>query len=276
MPQNFKCKPDQYLSHILGHEGKGSLLSYLRKKLWAVDLAAGTDNSGMGSNKLFSMFNICVHLTEDGFDNLDDVLSAIFSYLKLLQLAGPKELIFREIQTIEANAFRFANERDALENVEDLVISLKQYPPKYILTGDCLYFEYDANAIQQIIDELNSRNFNIMITSTRRYNENINYELTEPWFGTMYTEIDMPEKWISLWKNATPSPEFALPEPNPFIADDFTISYEDGRILPKYPTKVLDNELCELWFRQDDKFLLPTACYNFYFMTPHSTASIEK
>lgn len=185
--QNFRCKPDQYLSHLLGHEGKGSLLSYLRKKLWAVDLAAGTDSSGMGSTKLFSLFNICVHLTEDGFDHLDEVLQAIFSYLKLLQLTGPKESIFREIQTIEANAFRFANERDALDNVEDLVISLKQYPAKHILTGDCLFFEYDANAIQQIIDELNSRKFNIMITSTRRYNENITYEQTENWFGTMYT-----------------------------------------------------------------------------------------
>ncbi|XP_031625679.1 nardilysin-like [Contarinia nasturtii] len=275
MIENFKCKPDQYLSHILGHEGKGSLLSYFRKKLWAVDLAAGTDNSGMGSTKLFSLFNICVYLTEDGFDHLDEVLFSIFSYLKLLQLNGPKESIFREIQTIEANAFRFANERDALDNVEDVVISLKQYPPKYILTGDCLFFEYDANAIQQIIDELNSSKFNIMITSTRRFSENITYEQTENWFGTMYTEIDMPEKWLSLWKNATPLSEFALPEPNKFIADDFTILYEEGQTIPMYPMKILDNDLCELWFRQDDKFLLPTACYNFYFMTPDAIATIE-
>lgn len=264
------------MSHILGHEGKGSLLSYLRKKLWAIDLAAGTDTSGMGSTKLFSLFNICVHLTEDGFDHLDEVLEAIFSYLKLLQLAGPSETIFREIQTIEANSFRFSNERDALDNVEDLVISLKQYPAKYILTGDCLFFEYDANAIQKITDELNSRRFNIMITSTRRFNDNVTYESTEPWFGTKYTEMDMPEHWIKLWESAQPFSEFALPEPNPFIADDFTILHENASAIPKYPTKILDNDLCELWFRADDKFLRPTACYNFYFMTPHAVAGIEK
>lgn len=274
--QNFKCKPDNYLSHILGHEGTGSLLSYLRKKLWAVDLAAGTDTSGMGSTKLFSMFNICIHLTEDGFDHLDDVLDALFSYLKLLQISGPRESIFREIQTIEANAFKFSHERDALDNVEDLVISLKQYPSKYILSGDSLYFEYEPDAIRKIIDELNSRKFNIMITSTRRYNENVKYESTEPWFGTVYTELDMPTKWISLWENAKPYPEFILPEPNPFIADDFTILYKDGTNIPKHPAKILENDLCELWFRQDDKFLLPTACYSFYFMTPHARSSIDK
>lgn len=244
--------------------------------MWAVDLAAGSDTSGMGSTKLFSLFNICIHITEDGFDHLDEVLDAIFSYLKLLQISGPKESIFREIQTIEANAFRFSNERDALDNVEDLVISLKQYPSKYILSGDSLFFEYNPNAIQKVIDELNTRRFNIMITSTRRYNENVKYESTEPWFGTVYTEMDMPTKWISLWKNAKPYSEFALPQPNPFIADDFTILYKDGNNVPKHPTKIMENDLCELWFRQDDKFLLPTACYNFYFMTPHARSSIDK
>lgn len=260
----------------MGHEGKGSLLSYLRKKLWAIDLLAGTDNSGMGSNKLFSLFTICVHLTEDGFDHLDDVFAAIFSYLKLLQKEGPKESIFHEIQTIEANAFRFSHERDALENVEDLVISLKQYPSEYILSGDNLFFEYDAVAIKKIIDDINSRKFNIMITTTRRYNEKVAYESIEPWFGTMYTEMDMPAKWIELWERAEPSQEFALPEPNPFIADDFTILFTEGDVVPKHPLKILDNELCELWYRQDDKFLLPTACYNFYFMTPNAKSSIDK
>lgn len=230
----------------------------------------------MGSTKLFSLFSICVHLTDDGLDHLDGVLDAIFSYLKLLQLSGPKESIFREMQTIEANGFRFSSERDALDNVEHLVISLKQYPPRYILTGDSLFFEYDPKAIQNVIDELNKRKFNVMITSTRRYNDSINYELTEPWFGTMYSEIDMPENWKNSWENAKPYDEFSLPEPNPFIADDFTIFYKEGNVVPKYPQKILDNDLCELWFRQDDKFLLPTACYNFYFMTPQAKASLKK
>lgn len=115
-----------------------------------------------------------------------------------------------------------------------------------------------------------------MITSTRRYNDQVTYELTEPWFATMYTEMDLPDKWIALWKNAKPHPEFALPEPNPFIADDFDILYKEGQVIPKYPVKIVDNDLCELWFRQDDKFLLPTACYSFYFMTPLAIASTEK
>lgn len=153
---------------------------------------------------------------------------------------------------------------------------LKLYPSKYILFGESFLFEYNPEAIQKIIDELNTRKFNIMITSTRRYNENVMYESTEPWFGTVYTEMDMPAKWISLWENVKPFTDFTLPEPNPFIPDDFTIFCNDGNIVPKYPIKILENDLCELWFRQDDKFLLPTACYNFHFMTPNAKSSIDK
>lgn len=225
---------------------------------------------------LFSLFNIRVHLTEDGFHHIDEILSAVFNYLKFLQLVSPSQSIYRDIQANVANDFRFSDKQNPLENVKDLVHCLKQYPSKFILTGDRLFFEFDANIIQQVIDELNSRKFNIMITSTRRYNENVNYELIEPLFGTKYSELDMPVKWISLWKNATPLPEFTLPGPNSFIADDFTMLYEHGRIIAKYPTKIFDNEICELWFRQDDKFQLPRACYNFYFMTPLAISSIEK
>lgn len=274
--QLYKSKPDQYIGFILGHEGKGSLMSYLRKKLWAVDLAAGLDISGLGSNSLFSLFSITIHLTDDGMKHLDEVLEAVFSYLRFLQISGPNESLFKEIQSVEANAFRFADERDALDNVEELAISLKRYPSKYILTGDSLYFDYDPKGIQRIIDQLNTRKFNITITSTCKYDDNVNYNLAEPWFNTEYHERNMPEKWIRIWNEVKPYAEFTLPEPNPFIAQDFTILCNKDTILPKYPTKILENDLCELWFRQDNKFLLPTACYNFYFMSPLVTSTIEK
>lgn len=263
------------MGNLLGHEGKGSLLSFLRKKLWADELYAGTN--GTSSSQLISLFSVNIRLTEDGFNHMDEVLEAIFSYLKLLQLAGPNERIFNELQNMRANRFRFAQEQNAFDNVQMLVANVKQYPTDYALTGPKLFFEFNSDVIRKFIAQLNEWNINIMITSMQPYNEHVTFEMVEPWYGTKYTELDMPTKWFELWQNTKPFPEFQLPEPNPFVADDFTIGYETGTTtITKYPTKILDNVLCELWFRPDDTFLLPTANYKFHFISPQIIASTKK
>lgn len=270
-----------------------------------MDLAAGIEEGGLESNSIFSLFSISVHVTDEGFAHLKEVggvlcsarkkgvekkiifinltrsfifqvLAAIFSYLRYIQAAGPSERIFNELKNVEENAFRFSQERDPIDNVEDLVISLKDYPSEHILSGDYLYFDYDPVAIQGIIDELNKPNFNIMITSTHLFEEDMKYDLKEKWFGTEHCERDMPAEWTEMWKSVKPYPELALPEPNPYIADDFSISYQPGAVVPKFPVQLIDTDCCELWHRQDDKFLLPIAHYYFYFMSPNAMWSAEK
>lgn len=179
---------------------------------------------------------------------------------------------------IEETSFRFHQDREPLDYVEDVVISVKQYPPEHILNGECLYFEYDPVAIQNVTDEINKPNFNIMITSTHLYDQNVTYDLKEKWFGTEYCERDVPDDWKNAWNVAKPYPEFVLPAVNPFIADDFTILFKqcEQEPLPKLPVKLMDNEVCELWHRQDDRFGLPVARYYFYFMSPCAMGTAEK
>lgn len=204
------------------------------------------------------------------------MLEATFSYLRFLRLAGPNERLFNELKNIEEATFRFTQERDPLDNVEDLVINLKQYPPRHILNGDSLYFEYDATAIQNVIDELNTPNFNIMVTSTHLYEENMKYDLKEKWFGTEYHERYVPAEWKTNWENVQPFNEFTLPEVNQYIADDFSISYDSSVPISSLPSKLFENDVCELWHRQDDRFLLPLSRYYFYFMSPCAMKTTEK
>ena len=62
----FKAKPLDYLSHIIGHEGKGSLILFLRKKVWALSLMAGCDKDGFEMNETHSQFTINITLTQQG------------------------------------------------------------------------------------------------------------------------------------------------------------------------------------------------------------------
>ena len=52
MLKKYRTDPLGYLSHIVGYEGKGSLTSYLRNKVWALSLAAGCAEDGFEMNQV--------------------------------------------------------------------------------------------------------------------------------------------------------------------------------------------------------------------------------
>jgi len=62
----YKSKPASYLAHFLGHEGPGSILSYLKRKGWVNSLRAGAQNGSSG----FELFKVTVDLTEEGLGKL--------------------------------------------------------------------------------------------------------------------------------------------------------------------------------------------------------------
>lgn len=86
----------------------------------------------------------------------------------------------------------------------------------------------------------------------------------------------MPAKWLELWRDSKPFDEYKLREKNPFVPDDFTILYDNSKTVPKYPVKIYENDICELWHRQDDKFLLPKACVRLYFLSPFAVSTARK
>lgn len=62
-PPFWKHKPSHFICHFVGHEGPGSLFSYLKDKGWVTSLSAGPQNLARG----FAMFKITMYLTKEGF-----------------------------------------------------------------------------------------------------------------------------------------------------------------------------------------------------------------
>ncbi|BFG02851.1 nardilysin-like [Drosophila madeirensis] len=267
--QYYRSKPDQFLSYLLGTEGKGSLCAYLRRRLWALQLIAGIDENGFDLNTMYSLFNVCIYLTDEGFKHIDEVLAATFAYVKLFSNCGSLRQLYEEQQAIEETNFRFQAQRPAFDNVQDLVFNSKYFPSKDVLTGKELYYSYDEQQLNELIGHLNEFKFNLMITSQDKY-EGIAYDKQEAWFGTEYTTVPMPAKWKQLWTDSKPMEQLFLPEPNRFVAHDFKLfwSAKGKPDLPAHPKKLLKTDTCELWFRQDDKFELPEAYMAFYFISP--------
>ena len=68
LTKQYRSKADEYLSHLVGHEGKGSLLSALKAKGWASELSAGVGESGYDRNTAAYVFEVHINLTQAGFE----------------------------------------------------------------------------------------------------------------------------------------------------------------------------------------------------------------
>ncbi|XP_046617809.1 nardilysin-like [Neodiprion virginianus] len=268
----YKSKPHQYVSWIIGHEGKGSLISYLRKKMWCLDIFSGNGESAFEHTSLYALFSLSLVLTEDGHKHLKEVLDAVFSYIKLMCKSGPQKRIYDEIHQTEENSFRFTDEISAVDYVENLSESMRLYASTDYITGSDLYFEYNPEGIKACMDALTPDNVNIVLFD-KKFNDS-DFDKVEPWFNTKYTDTEIPNDWIEHWKTIEPLPEFHLPEPNIFLTDDFTLVPlpED---VPKYPTKIHSDPMSEVWFRPDPKFKIPECYMYYYFISPLALTSPE-
>ncbi|VDO93362.1 unnamed protein product [Soboliphyme baturini] len=110
----YKANPGHYISHLLGHEGAGSLLSELKRRGWVNSLVAGPKTAARG----FGFFSVDVELTEDGLENVENIVMLLFQYIKMMKNIGPKEWIHRECEKISNMSFRFKNLPVAMDKKE--------------------------------------------------------------------------------------------------------------------------------------------------------------
>ncbi|SPP82387.1 blast:Nardilysin [Drosophila guanche] len=268
MRSYYHSNPDKLLSRQISYKGEGSLFAYLQRRHWACHLGAGIDEAYFNNHSMHGLFKVYIFLSSEGYKHIDEVLFATFAYLKIFANSSKESMLklYEDQQKGQAAEFRLPD-RLYSHDVDELVFRSKYYPAKYILTARQLTYDKSMRHLSKLIGILNSFKFNLMITSQDKV-----YDKQEQWFGTRYTSKPMPENWKELWKKSQTQriAELFLPEPNPFVAHDFTIFWhEQGRPkLPPYPKRLIKTNTCELWFRQDDKFGKPQAYLCFFFLTP--------
>jgi len=58
----YEIQPSRYFSHLIGHEGPGSILAYLKEKGWLIGLSAGADSVSPD----VGLFSVNMSLTDEG------------------------------------------------------------------------------------------------------------------------------------------------------------------------------------------------------------------
>lgn len=250
---HFRSKPGQFLSHFIGHEGQGSILSHLKQQGWANLLSAGSTNGADG----FEFFKISIDLTKEGFKNYEKVVAAIFQYIDILKQADIPEWAYQEVSSLCDLAFRFREKIPPSSYTSGLSSQMQlPFPREWVLSGPFLTREFDHDLIKQTLACLSPEKCRISVAAQECPDGTQAWDQKEKWYGTEYKLSPLPAEILS--KQASDAADLALPKPNNFIPQSFDV--EKVKVRPsKRPVLLRDTPTGRLWHKKDDQFFLPKA-----------------
>lgn len=258
--EHFRSGPEHYVSHLVGHEGKGSILSELKTRGWCNNLVGGASSSAKG----FGFFEITVDLTEVGFEHVDEIIKLIFQYLNLLREAGPQKWIFDEYSKLSEMQFRFKDKENPMSLVSNVVHQMLIYPLPDVLSANYLLTEWRPELIEDVLSRLVADNCRVTIIGQKIADKCTE---TEKWYQTKYHTEKIDKATIEEWNNCGTHEKLQLPEPNPFIPSDFSLlPLETEEKI--HPMIIHDTPLIRVWHKQDNEFLKPKMFIGIDFSNP--------
>jgi secreted Zn-dependent insulinase-like peptidase len=246
----YRNKPETILTYLLGHEGKGSILSYLKKQRWALSLTAGSGVNG--SN--FKDFNLSISLTELGEQHINEIISCIFSYINLMKSAPIDEFYYQEKQAIANLSFDFQEKLKPLDSVCQLVINMQHYSPDDYIYGDYIMNGMHQQEVSLLLGYLSADNMRVIhISAQNKFNKK------SFWYQVPFSIENFPPSQIEKWEDETIATYFSLPLKNPYIVKKPKIhACEQELTKQKEIPELIENiDGLSVWYKQDNTFKVP-------------------
>lgn len=249
--RHYRSKPDQYLGNIIGHEGQGSLLSYLKGQGWAEALSAG---AGL-EHESEATFNVSVSLTEAGLRHQTEIVSALFQLIDTIRTTGVERWRQREQETILSTAFRYQEQGRAIGYASQLASKMHDYPVRDVLKGAYRLSAYKPGLIKELLDHLRPANALITVMAP-----GLQHELKSPWYDTPYTVQNASAESLASWSNSPSDGNVQLPLANPFVSKNIAIQSREEAPASVVPVQIASadgNDSIELWWTPEPRFEVP-------------------
>eukprot|EP00467_Chlorarachnion_reptans_P001150 CAMPEP_0114521978 /NCGR_PEP_ID=MMETSP0109-20121206/20500_1 /TAXON_ID=29199 /ORGANISM="Chlorarachnion reptans, Strain CCCM449" /LENGTH=994 /DNA_ID=CAMNT_0001703171 /DNA_START=54 /DNA_END=3038 /DNA_ORIENTATION=+ len=253
MRPHYKKKPSSLLGHLFGHEGKGSILSALKKLGWANELSGGLSNECTS----FSSFLISIDVTPAGLENFEKIVVLIYEYIRIVLEAKNEEweLIFKECHDVSAMNFRFKGKESPFNYCSSVAGRLHKYNPKDVLEGPWKYQELDIKLVRTMVELMKPENMRLHLISQTFKGKT---ELKEKWYASEYNKKKLSEEFMARCRTPPDSKLLHLPNPNEFIATNFDLVHNPGMEGKKvFPTKIVEEKGVVAWHKTDNVFLKP-------------------
>ena len=184
----FLSNPLKILSFLLGHEGKGSILSSLIEKGLASELASSCSNV----EDYFSQANIRVVLTKKGINNYQKVVLILFQYIGMLKRTPLPRRLFDEIKNVKKMKFEFRSRQRGLQKVKELVRVFPHYPVEFVNNFHFLLETFEPKKFSQMLDHLTPENMIVELLN----HELESLPLRDSFYDTQFSNQPLDPKFI--------------------------------------------------------------------------------
>ncbi len=246
-------KPLEIISHLLGHEGKGSLLSLLKKQNLATGLSTGFE-----SESDWSTFYVDVSLTPAGLDKPFEVASAFFSYVQLLKQNGYADYIFQEKKNMSEIDYVYRDETEGGSLASHYAHEMHTFKSDNIDKEEFLLTEYSPKDFNLFLDYIRVDNVNLMWM-----NQKAKTNQKDAHFEAEYAVRPLTSEEKTQLTSVSVNPALHFPAPNEFIPKrllQFPLSTQQT------PTILLDEKWGTFWFQPDHRYELPKAMLQILFV----------
>ncbi|CAI5708951.1 unnamed protein product [Peronospora destructor] len=234
---DFLTKPTKILSHLIGHEGPGSILSYLKTQKWANGLSAGL----FRDNEDWGLFCVKVDVTDAGIEHVNDVVEVVFQYVQTLQRVIPFEpWIFHETQDLALQNFRFKSKESPINYTSHLANVMHRYPANKKFEGktQCVEKWYETPYSESPLEP----------------------ELLERWASPPpNAALKLPHR------NEFICSDFSIVTPH--MVSTLEGGNEVGAAVSQ-PLLLQQDEQCRLWYKPDIQFRKPKLMLHFLLYSP--------
>lgn len=248
----YMSQPGHYISHLIGHEGPGSLLSELKRLGWVSSLQSDSHTQAAG----FGVYAVTMDLSTEGLEHVDEIVQLLFNYIGMLQTAGPKQWIYEELAELSAVKFRFKDKEQPMTMAINVASSLQYIPFEDILSSRYLLTKFEPERIKQLLDMLVPTNMYVRVVSQKFKGREGN--TTEPVYGTEMKMTDISKDVMKKFEDALKTSHHALhlPEKNEYIATKFDQKPRE-EVKSEHPRLISESGWNRVWFKQDDEYIMP-------------------
>ncbi len=246
----WRERPGSYVAHLLGHEGKGSLLSALKTKGWALELYSSTGNTGITTSTL----SVRISLTEEGFENWRSVAAYVFQYIREIKRRGIEKWRFEENRALSEIEYRYAEIDDPSSAVTYLASELHKYPRDELFPALYLVQEYAPDLIADVLNRMIPANVLVILAGAI-----VETDRVTPYLQSEYSIEEIAPETIASWQSDSADAADWLPSRNEFIPNNLELITVSE---PPIPQRIYSSPGFELWHQADTSFDVPRA--NFF------------